>query len=95
MVTKKNGFPKRNPQPVFIAEWFPAVARAEPFIRKAGLLASGSGELSAPSPSQAEEWPTPNGLAEVLTGYSGGPATDLHRLPLEADINRPPPAPFG
>jgi len=48
--------------------------------QQAGLLASGSSEGCLAFPFDAEQW-----LLEALVpGYSGGSATDLHRLPFSA-----------
>ena len=46
-------------------------------ISQAGLLASGSSKLSR-LPIFCKQWP----IATLVPGYSGGPATALHRLPL-------------
>jgi len=57
----------------------PTTPRAgKPIQYKAGLLASGSGNWPAPSHS-IEQWR----CADNLSGYSGGSATDSHRLPLK------------
>lgn len=45
---------------------------------RAGFLASGSSLPAAPSQ------PLVSGIAAFVTGYSGGTATELHRLPFMA-----------
>jgi hypothetical protein len=63
---------------------FSAVARAEASKTKRQVfwLPAQTNYPRLPLP-QVKEWLTYNGLAEILTGYSGGPATDLHRFPMK------------